>query len=273
MIEQQKMIARVRQICRDDERLVAALMYGSFTRDEGDTYSDIEFVLFFLDDVHHEVNPREWVGQIAPVEMYFINEFGNGTAIFSNLVRGEFHFDKASDMRQVEGWKAAAWFPSLETTILVDRTGELTRLLQPYALPPEHDTPEQVQTLCERFINWVMFGTNVMSRGEYARALDLLGWVHRYLLWFARLSEGTTTHWPTPSKSLEPDISPATYARFKTCTASLDEHQLWQAYTNAWEWGKELMSRQAEKHGIALPANIIEALDARIGALSNLRPL
>lgn len=268
MIEQQKMIQKVRQICREDERLVAALMYGSFTRDEGDAYSDIEFVLFFRDDAHARIDPREWVSRIAPVETYFVNEFGNGTAIFSNLVRGEFHFDRASDVRLVEGWKSTAWFPSLATTIMVDRTGELTHLLQPYSMPPQHDTPEQVQTLCERYINWVLFGTNVLARGEEARALDMLGWVHRYLLWFARLAEGRTEHWPTPSKSLEQDISPTTYARFKTCTASLDEHELWSAYNNAWEWGKELMRDQAEKHQIAIPTNLIEALDARIASVS-----
>ena len=264
------MIARVRQICREDERLVAALMYGSFTRDEGDAYSDIEFVLFFRDDAHAEVDPRRWVNQIAPVEIYFVNEFGNGTAIFSNLVRGEFHFDKVSDMRLVEGWKDTAWFPSLETTIILDRTRELTRLLQPYTVPPQHDTPERVQALCERFINWVLFGTNVMSRGEHARALEILGILHRYLLWFARLTEGRTQHWPTPSKSLEQDISPVAYARFKTCTASLDERELCQAYRNAWDWGNELIREQAEKHGMTLPTNLINALDARIRAISNL---
>ncbi len=270
MIEQQKMIERVRQICREDQRLVAALMYGSFTRGEGDAYSDIEFVLFFRDDAHDEVDPYEWVSQIAPVVLYFVNEYGNGTAIFSNLVRGEFHFDKVSDMRQVEGWRGTAWFPSLETTILVDRTGELTRLIRPYAVRPRQDTPEQVRTLCERFINWVLFGTNVLARGEHARALDLLSTVHRYLLWFARLAEGRTEHWATPSKSLEQDISPETYARFRTCIASLEERELWQAYGNAWRWGKELMLVQAEKHGITLPAKLMSALDERIAAMTTL---
>ncbi|HVF98542.1 MAG TPA: nucleotidyltransferase domain-containing protein [Chloroflexia bacterium] len=270
MIEQREMIERVRQICREDPRLVAALMYGSFTRGEGDAYSDIEFVLFFRDEEIGEVDQLEWVRQIAPVEMYFVNEFGNGTAIFSNLVRGEFHFDKASDMRLVQGWKDSAWFPSLEATIMVDHTGELARLLRPYTTPPQHDTPEQVRALCERFINWVLFGANVLARGEHARALEILGMAHRYLLWLARLAEGRTEHWPTPSKSLERDISPATYARFKTCTASLDEGQLWHAYDNAWKWGKELMTGQAEKHGIALPTTVISAMDARLAGSSTL---
>ncbi|HYN89578.1 MAG TPA: lincosamide nucleotidyltransferase Lnu(B), partial [Ardenticatenaceae bacterium] len=43
---QEEMIARVRQLCHADERVVAALMYGSFTKGEGDGFSDIEFYLF-----------------------------------------------------------------------------------------------------------------------------------------------------------------------------------------------------------------------------------
>src|SRR3954447_5748983 len=39
---QEAMIARLRDLCLQDERVVAALLYGSFTRGEGDAFSDIE---------------------------------------------------------------------------------------------------------------------------------------------------------------------------------------------------------------------------------------
>ena len=98
MLEQEAMIERVREICHRDERLAAAMMYGSFARSEGDEFSDIEFILFFYDDAREDVDQEEWVSRVAPVELYFINEFGNGTAIFENLVRDEFAFDSASDL-------------------------------------------------------------------------------------------------------------------------------------------------------------------------------
>ena len=37
------------------------------------------------------------------MEMYFVNEFGNGTAIFRNLVRGEFHSTKPLNLRPRRG--------------------------------------------------------------------------------------------------------------------------------------------------------------------------
>ncbi|HET9927337.1 MAG TPA: hypothetical protein VFQ09_00910 [Rubrobacter sp.] len=50
MLQQEAMIERTRSVCRQDARLAAAMMYGSFAQGEGDGYSDIEFILFFKDE-------------------------------------------------------------------------------------------------------------------------------------------------------------------------------------------------------------------------------
>jgi predicted nucleotidyltransferase len=89
MLQQEAMIERTRSVCREDDRLVAAMMYGSFAQGEGDGFSDIEFILFFRDDVLEGLYQEEWVSRVSPVGLYFVNEYGNGTAIFENLVRGE----------------------------------------------------------------------------------------------------------------------------------------------------------------------------------------
>ena len=102
MLLQERMIEKVRQVCNEDDRLVAAMMYGSFAQGEGDRYSDIEFDLFFEDDLLPHIDQEEWVAQVASVDTYLVNEFGVGTAIFENLVRGEFHFDKASDIEKID---------------------------------------------------------------------------------------------------------------------------------------------------------------------------
>ena len=261
-LPQGAMIERVRQLCQHDERLVAAMMYGSFARAEGDAFSDIEFVLFFADDELERIDQRGWVAQIAPVELYFVNEFGNGTAIFDNLVRGEFHFDRASDMHKVAGWRDTDSFPTLESTLILDRTGELTRHLRALVgPPPDRTSPDQIRSVCDGFINWTLFGTNVLARGEVARALHILGYVQRNLLWLIRLSEGETDHWPTPSKGLEGDITASSYARYARCTADLDEDAIRGAYATAWSWGEELMLGLGTRHGVALPAGLLARID------------
>lgn len=259
------MIERVRDLCRRDERLVGALMYGSFAQEEGDEFSDIEFVLFFQDDALPRVDQAAWVSRIAPVELYFVNEFGNGTAIFDNLIRGEFHFDKASDIPKVnESWKNTDWLPSLDAALILDRTGELSRRLETVIGPPlVRDTPQQVQFLCHCFINWFLYGSNLLRRSELARSLDFLNLLQRQLLWMIRTLEHSTAHWPTPSKNLERDVSRTSYARYAACTANLDERELRSAYGSAWDWGKEMMTSLAERHSIVLPVALIDRIDER----------
>ena len=270
MIVQQMMIERARVVCRADKRLEAAMMYGSWARDEGDAYSDIEFALFFHDDAHAHVDQGEWASRIAPVALYFTNEFGNGTAIYDNLVRGEFHFERASDMARVEGWGETDTLPSLDRTLLLDRTGRLTEhLSKVVGYVPERDTPDRTRFLCDSFVNWTLFGSHVLERGELVRALEILGIMGRYLLWLVRLHERSVAHWPTPSRLLERDISPAALARYRACTAALDDEALRTAYRCAWEWGRELMADLAARHALALPEPLLAKLDHRLHGLAD----
>jgi lincosamide nucleotidyltransferase B/F len=268
MLVQQQMIERVRRLCQEDERLVAAAMYGSFAVGEGDAYSDVEFALFFRDECLAGVGRSAWVGQIAPVEAFFADDFGHCTAIFANLVRGEFHFEPASALPKVDTWQGSAYFAAAADCVLLDRSGELTRRLQPLlGPPPERLTDERVQSLGANLANVVLFGANVLARGERARALELLGIAHRYLLWLARLAEGSTAHWPTPSRAAEHDLSPQAYARLVACSAGLDAAALWRAYRGAWEWGWELMAGLEPEHGCGVPRALAAAIGERVDAL------
>ncbi len=263
-LPQLDMIERVKTLCRQDERLVAAMMYGSFTRGEGDEFSDIEFLLFFADEALPTVDPRAWVEQIALVALFFVNEFGIHAAVFANLVRGEFHFDPASSIKKAETWRGAVWFPSVAAALIVDRSGELSRYLAPLVGPPRQDSPSQAQFLCDSFLNWTLFGTNVLARGEVARAAEILRIVQDDLLKMARLLEGRTEHWITPTKCLESEISPGAYARYISCSAAVDRGALGAAYRHAWRWGREMMTGLAARYPVTLSTPLLDALEDRI---------
>lgn len=266
MLQQEAMIERARRVCREDDRLAAAMMYGSFAQGRGDGFSDIESILFFRDEELGSVDQEEWASRISPVELYFVNEYGNGTAIFDNLARGEFHFDGASEIEGVvvESMRDADWLPSLEKTLVLDRTGELTpRLRGIVGPPPERDTPEQVRFLCNAFVNWSLFGANLFARGELARSLDGLGMARYRLLQMVRV-EGATLHWHNASTFLEREISEASYARYAACTVRLEGCELRSAYPSAWKCGRELMASLAERHhGAAPPQALLRRLDRR----------
>jgi lincosamide nucleotidyltransferase len=264
------MIQRLRQLCQQDQRVVAAMLYGSFTRGEGDQFSDIECVVFVTDSALPSLNQHDWVAQIAPLALYFADDVGHHTAIFSNLIRGEFHFEPASAMPKVATWQGNAWFPSYEATILLDHTGELAHYLAGLVgSAPARDTPMQVESLIVNFINWVVFGSHVLARGEHARALELLSITHRYLLWMVRLLEGTTEHWPTPTKGLEQDISAEAYHRFAACTASLDQGALQRAYEATWRWGSDLLGSLARRHKLSLPVQLLDQITDYVAALAH----
>jgi lincosamide nucleotidyltransferase B/F len=268
MFLQQTMLDRLRQCCHEDERVVAALLYGSFTTGEGDAFSDIECALFFADDQLATLDKQAWLAQIAPVALCFADDFGHHTAIFTNLIRGEFHFEPATKIASVATWRGNAWFPDAEAAILVDRTGELRRQIQPLLEPPERETPEGVLRLIHNQVNLLLFGANVLERGEWARALEILSLGHRYLLWLARLNEQATRHWPTPSRRAEADLSPESYARFARCTAALDPGQLVMAYVNAALWTQELAATLARRHGLTWPAPLLDQITERFRRLA-----
>jgi lincosamide nucleotidyltransferase len=121
-------------------------------------------------------------------------------------------------------------------------------------------------------VNWFLFGSNLFARGELARSLDLLGIVRDRLLQMSRVLEGSTLHWFNSSKFLESEISAASYARHAACTARLDRDEVRDAYLSAWEWGRELMSSLADRHGATLPNGLLERLDGRFAGIFRKEP-
>lgn len=263
MLEQEVLIATVRELTAEDQGLVAVLMYGSFALSEGDEFSDIEFYLFFDEDLDR-VDRKGWLERIAPIEMHYVNEFGTDTVIFDNVIRGEFHFESASNLPEIQKWENA-WFPSPEAAVVLDRTGELTASVALFAgQPATKDNPATADFIVRSLINWTLMGANLLNRGELAAALTMLGRIHGDVLKAARIVEGTTVHWLTPSRHLEADIAPPTYERFRACTASLVEPDLRTAYTATWRWARELIDVLATRHDLGLPEPTLSEVDRRV---------
>src|SRR5690625_571654 len=84
---QLQMIDKTKSIAQNDKNISAVFMYGSFTKNEGDKYSDIEFYIFLKDK--EKFSAENWVSQIHPLALYFTNEFGSEVAIFENMIRGD----------------------------------------------------------------------------------------------------------------------------------------------------------------------------------------
>jgi lincosamide nucleotidyltransferase len=89
-MKQYQIIKKIVEQAEHDTNVSAVLMYGSFIRNEGDEYSDVEFYIFLYDKTGFD--SHRCVNQIEKTSLFFTNEFGIEVAIFDSMIRGEFHF-------------------------------------------------------------------------------------------------------------------------------------------------------------------------------------
>ncbi|MFA7426312.1 MAG: Lnu(F)/Lnu(G) family lincosamide nucleotidyltransferase, partial [Desulfosarcinaceae bacterium] len=158
----------------------------------------------------------------------------------------------------ISTWQGYGWFPSLEAAVLLDRSGELSRYASALVGgPPKREGAPLVEGLVLKLISLMLFGANLLNRGEYARAWALLSKAHENLLKLVRLHEGATDHWPTPSRALEKDVSEDSYNRYLACTGSAEPKALCVAYHETWKWSLELFRSVAGPLNIELPRIVI----------------
>jgi lincosamide nucleotidyltransferase len=262
VLKQMELINRVRLLCERDNDITSALMYGSFVKGKGDSFSDIEFAVFFTEECYKSLDEEKWLNQIAAVLLNYKNEFGITEVIFDGLIRGEFHFEPNSNVSQVSMWKSTDWFPSLESALIVDKTGELTsHLYQLIGDAPLNEFKKQAQSIINCYTGWLISGYDVLKRGELARAHCLLWWIQWKLLHMIRLLEEKFENWGTPSRELEKDISSEFYAEFTSCTSDIIKNHLELAYTNAWRFGRKLMDALKAQYNVNLPVELVKQLD------------
>ena len=204
---QLQMIDKTKSIAQNDKNISAVFMYGSFTKNEGDKYSDIEFYIFLKDK--EKFSAENWVSQIHPLALYFTNEYGSEVAIFENMIRGEFHFLTNDQMEVIKSWDGLVEFSDFDKMILVDKEDLLTNTLKEIKTKvPDRTTNENILWLSQSLLNVLLTTSNLIKRQEFAYAYQSLSNVQKYLLWLIRIETYQTKHWESPTKSLEKDIDP-----------------------------------------------------------------
>lgn len=241
MLVQNKIIQSVKDKCIQDEQVLACMMYGSFTKGEGDQYSDIEFYIFIEDDKMEKFSSRHWISEVYPVDLIFYNEYGTEVVIFSNMIRGEFHFLPESKMEVIKSFKPTGVFPDPGSMYIYDSTERLKSLLDDLGgAGPDRMTNENVNFAFNNFVNAWLLGVNVMKRGELARSLEVLTQVQKYIIQLIRVKEQTVERWLNSTKNLEEDISTESYKDYVSITSKLKENELKTAYKNGLNIVKEL---------------------------------
>src|SRR5690606_6314913 len=229
---QLQMIEATKSLARKDDNVSAVFMYGSFTKNEGDQYSDIEFYVFLKSK--EKFSGENWTNQIHPTVLYFTNEYGSEVAIFDNLIRGEFHFLSVNEMDIIKSWEGMVSFSDFDKMNIIDKDKLLAKTLgQINITSPDRTKDENILFLGQSLINVLLTTDNLIKRREYAHAHQSLSTVHKYLLWMIRIATKRTQHWESPTKALENDIDKDWYSEFRSTTSDLDRDNLAIAFQNS----------------------------------------
>jgi lincosamide nucleotidyltransferase len=263
MLIQKKIIQSVKDKCIEDELVSACMMYGSFTKGEGDQYSDVEFYIFIEDDEMENFSSRHWISEVHPVDLIFYNEYGTEVVIFSNMIRGEFHFLPVSTMEIIKSFKPTGVFPDPESMYIYDSTEQLKPLLDELGgVGPNRMTDENVDFAFNNFVNAWLMGVNVMRRGELARSLETLTYVQKYILQLIRIKENTAERWLNSTKKLEADISAESYKDYVSISSKLNEDDIKTAYKNALNIVEELNEMLGSLYTFDLSKDLINKLSS-----------
>lgn len=261
MVLQKEIIQSVKEKCEQDSTVTSCMMYGSFTKGEGDRYSDVEFYIFIKDNMFDHFQSRRGVAEIAAFDLMFKNEYQTEVVIFSNLIRGEFHFLPESNIEIIKTFKTTGVFPDTESMFIYDTTGLLKPCLDDLAgSGPERMTNENVNFAFNNFVNAWLMGINVLKRGETARSLDVLSQVQKHILHLLRVKGQKVERWLNYTKNLEYDLNSEDYAQFSLITAKLHEDELERAYSNALLMAEKLIEDLKPAYDFEVNQDIIVKL-------------
>ena len=157
---------------REDRRIVSVISYGSYTREDFDKFSDIEFYIFIRDDSAHTFNDEQWLRETIPVEFYFTNSYGVKTAVFSKLfVRGEFHFHSEREISVLDSWKGVVFPGRVEKTVLLDKSGAFRKKIEEFCKTrPLFDEEASFKQNYLELANGIIMEWGVLSRKDLFRA-------------------------------------------------------------------------------------------------------
>lgn len=255
----------IRAAIQADERIGHALAYGSFTQGTADAFSDLEYYVFLSPADLPGFDVRSWLEAVAPVRHFVVNDFGTPNAVMNGLIRVELHAEPDTALAEIRGWPNAHMNP--DAMLVKDWDGQLATHLAALAAKAGPQPEAEARLIHDRLLNWLVFGVNVLERGERVRALELLWWVRGGLLRLARLAEGHTEHWLTASRRAEWELSGESLDRYARLTGRLDE--LETLYAEAWAWTGELAAQVPGVRGTS--PELAREVSGRLGGLQRRR--
>lgn len=261
----QEVLDRFIAVCQEDERILAAYLYGSYARDEADDYSDLDLGLITTDESYPDFHAgREaFIRQLG--EPLFSEDFGlQGVVLFilSNGVECELMYGCESQPNHNRGYAYRA---------LVDKRNLLTGL----DWERSEVVPAGQIEILRQVVNWFWHDLGhfitAMGRGQLWWAQGQLEALRGYCVKLARLQHDFTSD-PGNSEpyfKLERELPVQQLASLQETFVPMDAEAMLQAAWVILRYFSKNMPPLARAHGMPYPVELEGLLTARLGKLSS----
>ena len=261
----QGVIDRFVVACRDDARITAALLVGSYARGAADAHSDIDLFLVTADAAYDDfaADPRPFARQLG--EVLFEEQFGLPDVLFLILADGaevELSFIPEERVGQLLG--EPHWS-------LLDKKGLLAGAPAPY----EPATVEAGVTTLRRQLAWFWhdmshFAT-AMSRGQLWWAYGQLEVLRRTCLNLARLRHNLADAEVGDESAfkIEAAVPPAELDALRTTFCPQEPAAMMAAAHVIVNFYRELAQPLAEANSLSYPADLERIMLARLATVGD----
>lgn len=260
----QTVIDRFVVACRDDERIAASLLVGSYARGAADAHSDIDLFLVTTDDDYDDfaADPRPFARQLG--EVLFEEQFGLPDVLFLILADGaeiELGFIAEKEVGQL--LDEPHWS-------LVDKKGLLAGVPTVYK-PAATDTGvEALRRQLAYFWHDLSHFTTAMSRGQLWWAYGQLEALRHTCLNMARLRHNLADAdvGDECAFKIEAAVPPAELEALRATFCPLEPVAMIGAAQVTVDFYRQLAQPLAEANGLTYPTDLERVMLARLANLA-----
>jgi predicted nucleotidyltransferase len=253
---------------RADDRVIAAILGGSYARGTADASSDLDLGLITTDDAYAGF----YAGRVAFIrqlgEPLFLEEFDPDGLhptffILSNGVEGELAFGRAGAFRHIHGGPHV---------VLLDKTG----LLAGVEFPVDRPSPSDQVELLRRLVYWFWHDISRhivtgLARDQLWSAIGSLEEMRRLCVDLARL-EANFDAAAVGYEKVEGTVPPERLASLAATFCPPERGALLRAVWAIVDFYREVAPPLARAHGIRYPTTLEQVVCRRLGEVSGTRP-
>lgn len=259
----QEVVDRFIEVCRADERILAAFLGGSYASGTADKYSDLDLMFVTTDEAYEDfINEREALVRLLG-EPLFLDDFGLSHGylfILSNGTEGEFWFGSESKFKDL-------YYGPYK--VLLDKKGILTGQVFPKHV---RDQATQIKTLRQQ-IDWFWHDLShfikAIARRQLWFAHGELSVLRQICLNLARLRHdfSDTNVGDEPHFKIERDLPIEQLSPLETTFCSMEYEAMLQAALVICRFYQDVVPKLAKEHGVTYQVDLERML---IGQLEEL---